>query len=130
MRIALMVLRLILVFPFYLLNMTILGKSKNWDRFKSYKYVRHCARMANRMGRVKIESHGIENLPAEDGFVLFPNHQGMYDVLTFLESCERPFAFVAKEELKNKPLLKQTMCALHCLTIDRKDLRQSLMVIQ
>lgn len=130
MRIALMVLRLIFVFPFYLLNMTILGKQKNWNNVKSYNYVRHCARWANRMGNLKIESHGQENLPKENGFVFFPNHQGMFDVMTFLESCDRPFAFVAKKELKNKPLLKQVMCALHCLVMDREDLRQSMRVIQ
>lgn len=130
MRIALMIIRVIFVFPFYLLKMNRLGKEKNWDREKSFAFVKKISTQANRKGRVTVESHGIENIPKKDGFVLFPNHQGMYDVLIFLESCPRPFAFVAKEELKNTPLLKQCMCALHCLTINRKDLRQSLTVIQ
>lgn len=130
MRIALMIIRVIFVFPFYLLKMNRLGKAKDWDREKSFAFVKKISIQANRKGRVTVESHGVENIPLKDGFVLFPNHQGMYDVLIFLESCPRPFAFVAKEELKNTPLLKQCMCALHCLTINRKDLRQSLTVIQ
>lgn len=129
MRIALMILRVIWVFPIYLIKMSRLGKKIPWDRFKSFEYVKHIATVANKKGRVTVEAHGIENIPKEDGFVLFPNHQGMYDVLIFLESCPRPFAFVAKAELKNVPLLKQCMCALHSLTIDRKDLRQSMRVI-
>lgn len=128
MRIALMILRVLLVFPYYLIHMSKLGKGE-WDRFKSFAFVKKISTKANKNGRVTVEAHGIENIPKEDGFVLFPNHQGMYDVLIFLESCPRPFAFVAKAELKNVPLLKQTMCALHSLTIDRKDLRQSMKVI-
>lgn len=130
MRIALMIIRVIFVFPFYLLKMHILGSKKEWDRFESFAFVKKIATQANRKGRVTVEAHGIENIPKEDGFVLFPNHQGMYDVLIFLESCPRPFSFVAKDELKNVPLLKQCMCALHCIPIDRKNLRQSLTVIQ
>ncbi len=128
MRIALMILRVIWAFPFYLMKMNRLGKGE-WDRFKAYAFMQRISRRANRKGRVTIEAHGVENLPEKDGFVLFPNHQGMYDVLIFLDSCPRPFAFIAKDELKNTPLLKQTMRCLHCLTIDRKDLRQSMKVI-
>lgn len=130
MRIALMIIRLIIIFPFFLFNMSRIGKKKEWDREKCYNYVSSCAKKANKRGRVTIESHGVENIPKEDGFVLFPNHQGMYDVLAFLESCPRPFSFVAKMELKNVPLLKQTMACLHAIPIDRKDLRQSMKVIQ
>lgn len=130
MRIGFIILRVIFAFPFYLLKMHRLGVKDPWDREKAYAYVKKIAKLSNKKGRVTVEAHGVENIPKEDGFVMFPNHQGMYDVLIFLESCPRPFAFVAKYELKNVPLLKQTMCALHSLVINRKDLRQSMKVIQ
>lgn len=130
MRIALMIFSVIFVFPIYLIRLAIFGKSKNWDRFKAHKYIQKRAINANRHGRVKVDVHGVENLPEKDGFVLFPNHQGMYDMLVFFESCPRPFAFVAKQETRNIPLLKQTIAATHSLTMDRKDLRQSMGVIQ
>ena len=130
MRIALMIFSVIFVFPIYLIRLAIFGKSKNWDRIKAHEYIQKRAINANRHGRVKVDVHGVENLPEKDGFVLFPNHQGMYDMLVFFESCPRPFAFVAKHETKNIPLLKQTIAATHSLTMDRKDLRQSMGVIQ
>ena len=130
MRIALMILSVIFVFPIYLIRLAIFGKSKNWDRFKAHAYIQKRAIAANRHGRVIVDVHGVENLPEKDGFVLFPNHQGMYDMLVFFESCPRPFAFVAKHETKNIPLLKQTIAATHSLTMDRKDLRQSMEVIK
>ncbi len=128
MRMALMVIRLIYAVPYYLIKMTWLGKH-NWDREKAYSFVKHCVKRANKKGCVTIEAHGVDNLPITDGYVLFPNHQGLFDVLVFIETCPRPFAFVAKHEVKNIPLLKQVICALHSLTIDRHDLRQSYNVI-
>ena len=32
-------------------------------------------------GRVEIEGHGLSNLPEKNGYILYPNHQGMFDVL-------------------------------------------------
>ena len=76
-----------------------------------------------------VESYGIENLPKEDGFIFFPNHQGMFDVLVFLDSCPRPFSFVAKKEVKNVILLKQVIRALGAYSMDRDDIKQSMKVI-
>ena len=61
--------------------------------------------------------------------MFFPNHQGLYDVLAILESCERPFAFVIKKEASNIILLKQIIGAIGSIAIDRDDLRQSMQVI-
>ena len=41
-------------------------------------------------GRIILEAHGQEKLP-EEPFILYPNHQGMFDVLAFLETMKRPF---------------------------------------
>ena len=53
--------------------------------------------MIDKAGKIKVQVIGAENIPKEDGFMFFPNHQGLYDVLAILESCERPFAFVIKK---------------------------------
>jgi len=106
-RIILMVVRLILRVPYYMFGIWWSGKRKDYDLDKAYAFVKKVATAANKAGRVTIESHGLENLPEEDGFIFFPNHQGMFDVLAVLESCPRPFAFVIKKEASNVILLKQ-----------------------
>lgn len=128
-RIALMVFRLFLKVPFYLLHIWWCGKSKRVTTEEAYQYVKKVATAANKAGRVTIESHGIENIPKENGFVFFPNHQGMFDVLAFLESCPAPFAFVIKKEASNVILLKQVVAALGSYAMDREDIRQSMKVI-
>ena len=77
-----------------------------------------------------IKSYGIEKIPKESGFVFFPNHQGLFDVLAFLESCPVPFAFVIKKEAGKIILLKQVIAALGSCAIDRDDIKQSMKVIQ
>ena len=128
-RIILMVLRLILRVPYYMLGIWWNGKRKNYDREKAYAFVKKVTKAANRAGRVTIESHGLENIPKENGFIFFPNHQGLFDVLVFLESCPVPFAFVIKKEASNIILLKQVITALRSIVIDREDIRQSMEVI-
>lgn len=129
-RIAMMVFRLFFKVPYYLLRVWWCGKSKKITYEESYNVIKKVTKAANRAGRVKIESYGLENIPNENGFVFFPNHQGLYDVLAFLDSCPVPFAFVIKKEAKNVILLKQVSEALGSISIDREDIRQSLKVIQ
>lgn len=128
-RIILMVLRLFLKAPYYLFRIWLCGKRKDISLEESYAVVKKVTKAANRAGRVTIESHGIENIPKENGFIFFPNHQGLFDVLVFLESCPVPFAFVIKKEASNIILLKQVIAALKSISIDREDIRQSMQVI-
>lgn len=124
-----MVMRLILKAPFYFFQIWWCGRSKKVTLEEAYAVVKKVTVNANRAGRVTIESHGIENIPAEDGFMFFPNHQGLFDVLVFLESCPRPFGFVIKKEASNIILLKQVMEALRSYAMDREDIKQSMQVI-
>lgn len=100
------------------------------DYNKNYSFIKKATIAANKAGRVKIEAHGTENLPEKDGFIFYPNHQGLYDVLVFLESCPRPFGFVMKKEAADIILLKQVRKSLGGISIDREDIRQSMKVIQ
>ena len=127
-RIVLMVLRLFFTAPYYVFHISRL--SKNGSSFEeSYAYIRKITKKANHAGRVIIESHGIENLPKEDGFILYPNHQGLFDGLAIIESSPRPFTYITKKEARNIFLLKQVGDALGVIKIDREDIRQSMQVI-
>lgn len=129
MRIAMMVIRLFLKAPYYFIRIWWCGKSKKVSFDESFALIKRVTKAANRAGKVKVESYGLENIPEEDGFIFFPNHQGMYDVLVFLDSCPRPFSFVIKKEASNIILLKQIVAALEAYPMDRDDVRQSMQVI-
>ena len=128
-RIVLMVVRLFYIVPYYLFRIGRYGKKEPHNYEEAYAYIKKVTKRANRAGRVVIESHGLENLPSEDGFIFYPNHQGLFDGLVFLESCPRPFSYVTKKEARNIILLKQVGDALGAVAIDREDIRQSMQVI-
>lgn len=129
-RIAMMLLRLLFKAPYYLLRVWWCGKSDKVSPAEGYAWCKYATIKANRAGRVTIESKGIENIPKEKGFIFFPNHQGLFDMLTFMESCPIPFSFVIKKEASEIILLKQVVKATDSIAIDREDIRQSMKVIQ
>ena len=104
----------------------------NVDKYpeqERYNTLREMCFRANKGGNVTIKATGIENIPKENGFMFFPNHQGMYDFMALLTICERPLSVVAKKEVKNIPLLNKVFKCMGALFIDREDVRQSMQVI-
>ena len=80
-------------------------------------------------GNLVIDGHGMENIPKENWFIFFPNHQGLFDVLAIIQVCPVPFSVVAKKELTNVPFLKQVFACMKAFMIDRDDVKQSMQVI-
>lgn len=129
MRIALMVLRKLLLVPGMFIRLCQAGKKYNGDYTLGFDISRQIATHGIEAGNITPEIHGIENIPKEPGFIYYPNHQGMFDVLMFLYSSSQPFAFVIKKEAKDVILLKQVIAATGSLFMDREDIKQSMQVI-
>lgn len=129
MRIAFMVLRCLFRLPYWLFHINQLCDIEKYDARTRYAFLHKLVPIVNRRGRVQIDCHGLENLPKETGYVMFPNHQGLFDALAFLETHERPFVTVMKKEVKDTILLKQVIQLLQAEVIDREDIRQSMQVI-
>ena len=129
-RIILMVLRSLFNLPYWLFHISQLGHIEKYDAPTRYAYLHKLVPIVNRRGRVKIKCYGLENLPKETGYIMFPNHQGLFDALAFLETHECPFVTVMKKEVKDTILLKQIIQLLQAEVIDRDDIRQSMQVIK
>lgn len=129
-RIILMVIGNILFVPFWWIRLCYMAKhAEKYSQEKRWAFIQKITRHANKGGRVKIEAYQTENIPENENFIFYPNHQGLYDVLALMESCPRFFAVVNKKEVKNIPLLKQVFQITGAYSMDREDIRQSLEVI-
>ncbi|MDY5540030.1 MAG: lysophospholipid acyltransferase family protein [Lachnospiraceae bacterium] len=128
-RIALMVFRLLYIIPYWFPKLVHMSKSDKYTWKEKYDFLRQITVAANRAGRVTIDVHGEENLPEKDGYILYPNHQGMFDALAIMESDPHPFSIVMKKEVKDIFFLKQVFAMVGAIPIDREDVRQSMQVI-
>ena len=95
-----------------------------------YRLLKSIVRRANWGGRVTIQATGLENIPAQNGFLFYPNHQGLYDALAILDACPTPFSVVAKKEVADIQFLKQVFACIKAFMLDREDVRQALEVIK
>lgn len=100
-----------------------------YSREQHWKLVKYIDRRAIKGGRIQIQVTGQENIPKKDGFIFYPNHQGLFDVLSIIDICDRPLSVVAKKELADIPFLKQIFACTDSLAMDREDVRQSMQVI-
>lgn len=102
---------------------------EKYNKETRFKYLHRFVRWCNRGGNVKVDVHGAENIPKETGFIMYPNHQGLYDTLTMLQTLELPFSPVAKVETKKVFLLHTVLDNLDAEYMDRSNIRQSLGII-
>ena len=129
-RILMMVLRNLYLVPYGWIRLCY--RAAHVDKYTEedmYAFLRWIDLRANRGGNVYIDVHGEENIPDKDGFMFFPNHQGLYDVLAIIEASPRPFSVVAKKEIAKIPFLKQIFACMKAFMLDREDVRQAMQVI-
>ena len=91
-------------------GLIIINSISNFIKYseeEKYAFLQKIVYKANKGGRVNLEAHGLENIPKEDGFIMYPNHQGMYDMLAIINVIPRPISCVMKKEVANVPFLKQ-----------------------
>lgn len=128
-RIILMIIKRIFIAPYWLYLICKYGNTEKYSEEERYRVLSNIVKKVNRAGNVKIISDGEENLPKENGYVLFPNHQGLFDALVLLEINKQPITFVMKKEIENQWFIKKIIKLLQAQIIDRDDIRQSMGVI-
>ena len=129
-RIFLMIIRNLLFVPYGWIKLCYYASHVDkYTTDQRYALLKYIDARANWGGRIRIDAHGIENIPKRDGFIFYTNHQGLYDVLAIIEACPRPFSVIMKKEIQDIPFLKQVFACMKAYAIDRDDVKQSMKVI-
>ena len=130
-RIILMVLYNIIHVPYLWFKLCYYANHvEKYTEKERYQLLRYIDHLAIKGGRVNIEVYGQENIPKENGFMFFPNHQGLFDVLAIIEASPTPFSVVMKKEIQSIPFLKQVFACMKAYALDREDVKQAMRVIQ
>ena len=86
---------------------------------------RNCLRITG----VELTVIGEENVPKDEAVLYVGNHRSYFDILLTYTRVPRPTGYIAKKEMEKIPLLSIWMKNLHCLFLDRDNVKEGLKTI-
>lgn len=81
------------------------------------------------LSSVSVTVLGEENVPTDIPVLYIGNHRSYFDVLMTYVRVPRPTGYISKDSLKKVPLLASWMRNLHCLFLNRTDIKQGMKTI-
>lgn len=94
-----------------------------------YSLVHKVIYWMNKTGKFKAIAYGQENLPKEGGYIMYPNHQGKYDVLSIIFTHARPCSFVMDKFKSHTVLVREFIDLVQGKRLEKNNPRQGLQII-
>ena len=107
----------------------MVDRPDKYSEQEGYDYVRYVTSLMQRTGHIQTECFGAENLPAEGGYIMYPNHQGKYDAYSIVSVHEKSLSVVMDRERSYFVLVNEIIEVLRGKRMDINDARQALTVI-
>lgn len=82
-----------------------------------------------RISGIQLKVIGEENIPKDCPVLYVGNHRSYFDIVISYTRCPRPTGYVAKDTMARYPLLSIWMKRLHCLFLNRRDVKEGLKTI-
>ncbi len=77
----------------------------------------------------KVTVIGEERVPRDQAVLYIGNHKSYFDTIITYARCPRLTGYIAKSNMEKVPLLSTWMKRLHCLFINREEVREALKTI-
>lgn len=109
-------------------DMAVKPAEENCEEY-NYGYVRYVIDVMRNSGKIDVEVFGKENLPEEGGYMMYPNHQGKWDLYSIISGHKKPLTFVMDIKKSNAVFIKQLVDVLHGKRLDKENNRQAMTII-
>ena len=130
------VLIVIFVFFYLLLGLPVLGAmwiihkfAPAWADMAQLRLVQWAFRVIIFLSGADIEFIGEENVPKDEAVLYIGNHRSFFDIIITYSRCPRLTGYISKQSITKIPVLGLWMKRLHCLFLDRDDIKQGLKVV-
>ena len=120
---------LILSIPILLIEWIIGKFSPRTKEISSLRIVQGVFKFILWEAGTKVTIIGEENVPKDTPVLYIGNHRSYFDIVLTYSRCPISTGYIAKKEMERYPLLSNWMKYLHCLFLDRKDIKQGLKTI-
>ncbi|MGN0168643.1 MAG: lysophospholipid acyltransferase family protein [Acetatifactor sp.] len=124
-----LVLYLILSLPVLLVEWIIGKKNPGLKDRSSKALVGWGFRCISVLSGTKLIVKGQENIPTDTAVLYVGNHRSFFDVVLTLSLFPRITGYVAKKEMNHVPILRLWMKNIHCLFLDRENIKEGLKTI-
>ena len=102
---------------------------QKYSEEKCYRLARYMIRAIKVSGGIRTKVYGLENLPKEGGYMMYPNHQGKYDALGIINTHKNPCTLVMDKAKSYTIVIKEAVDLIRGKRLDKEDVRQALTII-
>lgn len=102
---------------------------EKYSEEQRYALVHHVIYLMNKTGKIHTIAYGTENLPKEGGYIMYPNHQGKYDVLGIMYTHKKPCSFVMDKRKSHTILVREFVDLVQAKRLEKDNPRQGIHVI-
>ena len=120
---------LILSIPILIGEWFVGKQNKRKKDISSLRIIQAVFRLILKVTGADITIIGHERVPKDQAVLYIGNHRSYFDILLTYVLCPDTTGYIAKKEMEPIPLLSNWMKYLHCLFLDRKDLKAGLKTI-
>ena len=118
-----LVIFLILSIPVFLIEWLIGKVNPHARDISSLRIVQGAFYVIAFLSGCHVTVKGMENVPKDEAVLYIGNHRSYFDVVLTYARCPGLTSYMAKKEVARVPLLSTWMRFLHCLFLDRKDIK-------
>lgn len=124
-----LVLFLVLGIPLLLIEWVIGKFNQRAKDISSLRIVQWAFKVILFLSGTKVVIKGEENVPKNEPVLYVGNHRSYFDIVITYSRVPDLTGYIAKKEMLRWPLLVNWMKNLHCLFLDRQDVKQGLKTI-
>lgn len=131
-----MLIVLIFVIVFLILSLPVLGVEWIIHKYKPYaadisqlRIVQWAFRVILFLCGTRLTVIGEENVPKNEAVLYIGNHKSIFDIVITYARCPRLTGYISKDSMEKVPILSLWMKRLHCLFLNREDVKEALKTI-
>ena len=128
-RFLYLIVRNIFIIPGIIKKMRQLTADEKASEEERYAYLQYIVGLMQKTGHIKTLVYGEENLPAEGGYVMYPNHQGKYDAYGIAAVHKKPCTVVMNKDKSQYIFVTKIIDMIKGKRLDTKDVRQGFRIM-
>lgn len=104
-------------------------KEGTYTEQECHEYLQYIISVMQKKGYTRTEVYGAENLPAQGGYVMYPNHQGKYDAFGIVWAHKKACTVVMDKAKSYDLFIKEVIDMIKGKRLDKEDVKQAFTII-